>query len=154
LADKPDFAGKGHGHGNDKHDDNDKHAGKAVKKSGHNDDDNDDDNSNDTNVIIVQDDDRAALKHYIADQYHKKCPPGLAKKHNGCLPPGQAKKLYQVGQPLPDTIKWHTLPDSLLSQLNGVPAGYQYVQVDQDVLVISEATKKVIDAVTLLSTVK
>jgi hypothetical protein len=26
------------------------------------------------------------------------CPPGLAKKHNGCLPPGQAKKLYDVGQ--------------------------------------------------------
>jgi hypothetical protein len=23
------------------------------------------------------------------------CPPGLAKKHNGCLPPGQAKKLYR-----------------------------------------------------------
>ena len=26
------------------------------------------------------------------------CPPGLAKKQNGCLPPGQAKKLYNVGQ--------------------------------------------------------
>ena len=26
------------------------------------------------------------------------CPPGLAKKRNGCLPPGQAKKLYNVGQ--------------------------------------------------------
>ena len=25
------------------------------------------------------------------------CPPGLAKKRNGCLPPGQAKKLYNVG---------------------------------------------------------
>jgi hypothetical protein len=23
------------------------------------------------------------------------CPPGLAKKHSGCLPPGQAKKLYR-----------------------------------------------------------
>lgn len=23
------------------------------------------------------------------------CPPGLAKKHNGCLPPGQAKKLHR-----------------------------------------------------------
>jgi len=23
------------------------------------------------------------------------CPPGLAKKHNGCMPPGQAKKLYR-----------------------------------------------------------
>ena len=29
------------------------------------------------------------------------CPPGLAKKHNGCLPPGQAKKLYNAGQRLP-----------------------------------------------------
>ena len=26
------------------------------------------------------------------------CPPGLARKNNGCLPPGQAKKLYNVGQ--------------------------------------------------------
>ena len=26
------------------------------------------------------------------------CPPGLAKKHNGCLPPGQARKRYNVGQ--------------------------------------------------------
>ena len=29
------------------------------------------------------------------------CPPGLAKKHNGCMPPGQAKKLYNVGQLFP-----------------------------------------------------
>jgi hypothetical protein len=26
------------------------------------------------------------------------CPPGLAKKQNGCMPPGRAKKLYNVGQ--------------------------------------------------------
>src|SRR4051812_6541362 len=26
------------------------------------------------------------------------CPRGLAKKHNGCLPPGQAKKMFRVGQ--------------------------------------------------------
>ncbi len=26
------------------------------------------------------------------------CPPGLARKGNGCLPPGQAKKLYQLQQ--------------------------------------------------------
>ena len=29
------------------------------------------------------------------------CPPGLAKKHNGCMPPGQAKKLYRIGQRFP-----------------------------------------------------
>ena len=27
-----------------------------------------------------------------------RCPPGLAKKGNGCMPPGQAKKYYNVGQ--------------------------------------------------------
>lgn len=26
------------------------------------------------------------------------CPPGLAKKNNGCMPPGQAKKVYNTGQ--------------------------------------------------------
>ena len=26
------------------------------------------------------------------------CPPGLAKKSNGCMAPGQAKKMYNVGQ--------------------------------------------------------
>lgn len=26
------------------------------------------------------------------------CPPGLAKRNNGCMPPGQAKKQYNVGQ--------------------------------------------------------
>jgi len=29
------------------------------------------------------------------------CPPGLAKKHNGCMPPGQARKLYRTGQRFP-----------------------------------------------------
>lgn len=27
------------------------------------------------------------------DRYRRHCPPGLAKKNNGCLPPGQAKKM-------------------------------------------------------------
>jgi hypothetical protein len=36
------------------------------------------------------------------------CPPGLAAKHNGCLPPGQAKKL--VGSRLPDRYRDERLP--------------------------------------------
>ena len=30
-------------------------------------------------------------------RYNRNCPPGLAKKHNGCMAPGQAKK-YARGQ--------------------------------------------------------
>jgi hypothetical protein len=26
------------------------------------------------------------------------CPPGLAKRDNGCMPPGQAKKAFNAGQ--------------------------------------------------------
>ena len=45
-------------------------------------------------------------KHHTSQQFMD-CPPGLAKKHNGCLPPGQAKKRhhaqrYGVGDYLPD----------------------------------------------------
>jgi len=32
---------------------------------------------------------------YAYGHYDEGCPPGLAKKHNGCMPPGQAKKLYR-----------------------------------------------------------
>ena len=36
------------------------------------------------------------------------CPPGLAKKNNGCLPPGQAKKLFNLGQRLPNGYNSYT----------------------------------------------
>ena len=31
---------------------------------------------------------------------HQGCPPGIAKKNNGCLPPGQAKKILGLGDRL------------------------------------------------------
>ena len=41
---------------------------------------------------------RARVREYYAKEYGdgRKCPPGLAKKHNGCMPPGQAQ--WDVGQ--------------------------------------------------------
>ena len=48
------------------------------------------------------------------------CPPGLAKKNNGCLPPGQAKKLYNVGQlynrNFGNTWTYNQIPNQLRSQ--------------------------------------
>lgn len=102
-------------------------------------------------VIIISSQDRALIRNYMVQDYHSHCPPGLAKKHNGCMPPGQAKK-YRVGGVLADGI-YVPVSGDLLTILSPVPRGYQYVQVDQDVLLISEASKKVIDAVTLLSAV-
>jgi hypothetical protein len=40
------------------------------------------------------------------------CPPGLARKGNGCLPPGQAKKAFRVGERvLPGLYSEYNLPE-------------------------------------------
>lgn len=95
--------------------------------------------------------DRGILRDYLRHSYGKSCPPGLAKKRNGCLPPGQAKKRYRIGYPL--DVEYYPLPDYLYDRLGPVPHGYQYVRVDRDILLIGEATKNVVDAITLLSAV-
>lgn len=74
----------------------------------------------------------------------KNCPPGLAKKNNGCLPPGQAKKRYTVGEPLPSDIDIVLFPDDGLPRLD---PGEIFVEVDGDVLRVIEATRQVVEAV-------
>lgn len=111
-----------------------------------------DDKSETSIKISIGASDRKKIKSYIKNRYVKKCPPGLAKKNNGCLPPGIAKK-YSLGKALPHELDYANLPSDLLDLLNPAPRGYKYVQVDKDILLIGEASKKVIDAVTLLSAV-
>jgi len=96
--------------------------------------------------------DRDAIERYIRNDRRPFCPPGLAKKNNGCLPPGQAKK-YRIGDRLPDDLAFFPISDDLRRILSPVPRGYEYVQVNKDVLLISDVGKKVIDAVTLLSAI-
>jgi hypothetical protein len=99
-------------------------------------------------VVVFNDDDRHAVHTYWVETYGRgNCPPGLAKKHNGCLPPGQAKKRYVIGQPLPPTIVIHPLPPVLVTRLGPVPAGYEYGVVDGDVLKLAVGTKLVVDAI-------
>ncbi len=108
-----------------------------------------DHNQNNRTIIVIDNDERRTIRHYVSRDYYKHCPPGLAKKHNGCMPPGQAKK-YRIGHRLPDDVVFYPVPEEW--DLHP-PIGYQYVRVDKDVLLISEASKKIIDAVTLLSAV-
>ncbi len=97
--------------------------------------------------------DRAALRGYLAEDYKTHCPPGLAKKNPACIPPGQNKPRYAIGQALPADILLVPVPADLRGRMKPLPAGYAYIQVDRDVLLISEVSRKVIDAVTLLSAV-
>jgi hypothetical protein len=92
---------------------------------------------------------RDAARRYYVQQYPQagRCPPGLAKKNNGCLPPGQARK-YALGQPLPRDVVYYPVPRGVLLQLPPVPIGHEYVRVAGDVLLIAVGTHMVVDAIT------
>ncbi|MDP2330890.1 MAG: hypothetical protein Q8M19_09380 [Reyranella sp.] len=98
--------------------------------------------------VVVADRDRSTVQTYYRNEFAAgNCPPGLAKKNNGCLPPGLAKKLWAVGQPLPASQIFYTLPGVLLATLTPAPVGYQYVRVDDDVLLMVAATRMIANVV-------
>ncbi len=75
-----------------------------------------------------------------------RCPPGLAKKNNGCMPPGQAKA-YVLGRPLPSQVIFYDVPASVSVQIGLPPAGHRYVRVASDILLIAVGTGMVVDAI-------
>ena len=74
------------------------------------------------------------------------CPPGLAKKRNGCMPPGQAKK-WRTGYPLPRDVVYYPVPADIAIRLGTPPAGHKFVRVATDILLIAVGTGLVIDAI-------
>lgn len=88
---------------------------------------------------------RAVQEYYRTPARGKGCPPGLAKKGNGCLPPGQAKK-WARGRPLPHDLVVYDLPPDLRYRLPPPPSGHRYVQLGADVLMIAIGTSMVVDA--------
>ena len=89
------------------------------------------------------------VRNYYRKEFRdgKDCPPGLAKKDNGCMPPGQAKKQWTTGEPLPNNVVHHDLPHQLLSKLPVPPDGQRYVRVISDILLVGVDTDVVIDAI-------
>lgn len=115
-----------HGHGHDKDDEH----GRKAEHGRH-----------------FQDHDRAAVHDYFVDQERGgRCPPGLAKKGNGCLPPGQARR-WAVGAPLPAGVVAYPLPAELTVQLTPPPVGYRYVRVASDILMVAAGTGMVAEAI-------
>jgi hypothetical protein len=101
---------------------------------------------------VVSDRDRTTTYSYYRTEYSAgRCPPGLAKKDNGCLPPGQAKKQWEMGRPLPREVYYEELPPTLMRQLSPAPAGYQYVRVANDILMMAIGTRMIAGAVADLS---
>jgi Ni/Co efflux regulator RcnB len=91
---------------------------------------------------------REAARRYYAENYGhggvKHCPPGLAKKNNGCMPPGQARK-WAVGQPIPRGVVVYEVPRPVLVQLPPPPVGYRYERVGGDIVLVRINGRVVVD---------
>jgi hypothetical protein len=94
-------------------------------------------------VIVTERDRGLVYTYYRTEFVGGRCPPGLAKKHNGCLPPGQVNRLWVIGRPLPPAIVFQALPDALLAQLAPPPAGYLYVRLNSDILLLQSGSRMV-----------
>jgi hypothetical protein len=105
--------------------------------------------SQDTQVSVVFiDAQREAARSYFVEEHGRgHCPPGLAKKNNGCLPPGQAKKRYVIGHSLPHGIVVGEVPVELSVRIGPAPAGYRYGIIDGDLVKLAVGTMLVVDAI-------
>lgn len=140
-ADKPSWAGdkKHEREGRERRDDRDDRRG--DKRRDH------DDRSRSGGDRHFSDRHKVLVRDYYAQEYRGgRCPPGLAKKHNGCMPPGQARK-WQKGWPLPRDVVYYDLPPRLVVELGVPPAGHKYVRVASDILLIAVGSAMVVEGI-------
>lgn len=97
-------------------------------------------------TIHFGDSDRYIINDYYGGEFSRgHCPPGLARKHNGCMPPGQARRWHR-GHPLPREVVYYPLPYDLVERLPPPPPRHRYVRVGGDVLLLS-GSSVVVDAI-------
>ena len=149
FAASPALAGPGEGHGNKHEDKAEKHAQKqaekaekhAAKRGKH-----------DREEVKVggyfNDQHREAARTYYHQHYSnaRTCPPGLAKKNNGCMPPGQAKK-WAVGQPIPRGVTVYSVPQPVIVQLPPPPYGYRYARIGNDIVLVQSQNNLIVDVI-------
>ncbi|MBL0933102.1 MAG: hypothetical protein IBJ15_23690, partial [Alphaproteobacteria bacterium] len=129
-AGKPEWVEDGKGGKDRKHDRAAKHGGKAGRDD-HRGDDRPQARPSSGPSVNIQigayfgDSQRQIARDYYGSQFRSgHCPPGLAKKNNGCMPPGQAKK-WRVGYRLPGDVVYYPVPNEVVVRLGVPPAGHK-----------------------------
>ena len=85
------------------------------------------------------------------------CPPGLAKKTPACIPPGQAKRMFNQGQRVPTNFRGLTDFDDLSPQLRDrLPAefrsdNFDFIVRDNTIFVVDPTTRVVRSIIELLT---
>ena len=91
---------------------------------------------------------RTVVREYYVQNYSngKKCPPGLAKKNNGCMPPGQTRN-WTVGQRVPQGVTIYSVPQPVIAQLPPAPYGYRYARIGGDIVLVQQQNNLIVDII-------
>ena len=132
-----------HGKGKDKHSEkyekkHQKHAEKAEKRE----------RKEIAQGAYFNDQQRTYVREYYSTHYGpgRKCPPGLAKKGNACMPPGQVRT-WVVGQPVPRNIVIYSVPQPVILQLPPAPYGYRYARIGGDIVLVQQQNNLIVDII-------
>ena len=102
--------------------------------------------------MIVPERDRTAVYTYYREEVAAgRCPAGMVRKNNACVAPAPAKQAWKLDQPLAESVAGEALPAALIAKLSPSPAGYQYLRVDNDILIVGVGTRSVAALVADLS---
>lgn len=101
-------------------------------------------------AIKIYDNDRIILNRYVEDRYRTTYPREWSRHYYGYPP---TSRRYIVGYPLPNEVVYYSVPYEVRSRMRPVPIGYEYIRVDNDVLLMNVASKQIIDAITLFAAV-
>lgn len=144
FADKGDK--NGHGNKHEQHDDERRYDERRYDDR-RNDERHYENRRDDVSIqLYFGNNDRRIINEYYAPEFRTgHCPPGLAKKGNGCMPPGRARKWHK-GHPLPPGVAYYELPPDLVYRMPPPPRGHRYVRVGSDILLLSIGSGIVIDA--------
>jgi Ni/Co efflux regulator RcnB len=145
AKDKGDDYDNGGKHGNKHSQKDDKKAEKAEKKG----------ETGERKEIkqgtYFDDQQRIVVREYYTTSYRdgKRCPPGLAKKNNGCLPPGQARN-WAVGQPIPRNVTIYSVAQPVIRMLPPAPYGYRYARIGGDIVLVQQQSNIIVDIIEIL----
>ncbi|HYW55340.1 MAG TPA: DUF1236 domain-containing protein [Polaromonas sp.] len=143
--DDDDHGGKGNGKHSQKAEKQQKHASKGSGKD-------DKDAKRERKEVqpgtYFNDQQRTVVRQYYTQNYTngKKCPPGLAKKNNGCMPPGQVRN-WAVGQPIPSGVTTYSVPQPVIVQLPPAPYGYRYTRIGGDIVLVEQKNNLIVDII-------
>ena len=91
---------------------------------------------------------RTFARQYYTTTYQdgKRCPAGLAKKNNGCLPPGQVRN-WAVGQRVPTNVTVYSVAQPVIRMLPPAPVGYRYARIGNDVVLVQQQNNVIVDII-------